>query len=248
VQSTSRRPWRPHTVPQVAHAMPVVSKMVRLNESGRRTRPLALGAAATCATTGISLMATSLAAGPTAFQAQVAAPQAGRRGLVPPGRLQTIAMGDHARDNFLSSDDGLLAATSMLVVGGTVGLAAAGTALTRAKVRRSGKNLRTSRASDAFPHRGGKMEQQVVAMAAYAGEEVVVGEVAKKTQCLHPDKPLMFACGDCPRRGGKMEQQAVAVAAYAGEEVVVGEVAKKTQCLHPDKPLMFACGDCPRRG
>jgi len=94
------------------------------------------------------------------------------------------------------------------------------------------------------------MPDQQMAVAAYAGE--LVEPDAKKTQCIHPDKPLMFACGDCPRRGGKMEQQPFAVAAYAGEEIGLGAetgvVTKKSQCLHPDKPLMMACGDCPRRG
>eukprot|EP00913_Durusdinium_trenchii_P022039 g20711.t1 len=38
-----------------------------------------------------------------------------------------------------------------------------------------------------------------MAVAAYAGEEVTA--VAKKSRCVHPDKPMMFACADCPRRG-----------------------------------------------
>ncbi|CAJ1338985.1 unnamed protein product [Effrenium voratum] len=38
-----------------------------------------------------------------------------------------------------------------------------------------------------------------MAMAAFTGEMVDSG--AKKTQCVHPDKPMMFACADCPRRG-----------------------------------------------
>jgi len=90
------------------------------------------------------------------------------------------------------------------------------------------------------------MPEQTLAAAALVGERVEFE--SKKTQCIHPDKPLMFACGDCPRRGGKMEEQPVAVAAYAGEEVFVGQDAKKTQCIHPDRPLRGACGDCPRRG
>ncbi|CAL1146629.1 unnamed protein product [Cladocopium goreaui] len=35
-----------------------------------------------------------------------------------------------------------------------------------------------------------------MAVAAYTGQVV-----AKKTKCVHPDKPMMFACADCPRRG-----------------------------------------------
>jgi len=40
-----------------------------------------------------------------------------------------------------------------------------------------------------------------LAVAAYSGEAAEV--VGKKSACLHPDKPIMFACADCPRRGGK---------------------------------------------
>ena len=49
------------------------------------------------------------------------------------------------------------------------------------------------------------LEEQPVAVAAHAGEEVFVGRGAEKTQCILPDKPRMFACGNCPRRGGMME-------------------------------------------
>ncbi|CAE7254744.1 ftsH, partial [Symbiodinium pilosum] len=48
------------------------------------------------------------------------------------------------------------------------------------------------------------MGNSKMAVAAYAGERVETttdGTLAKKSQCLHPDKPLMFACADCPRRG-----------------------------------------------
>lgn len=70
----------------------------------------------------------------------------------------------------------------------------------------------------------------------------------KKTQCVHPDKPMMFACADCPRRGkcGELDDEPLAVAAFVGECSDVS--SKKTQCVHPDKPMMFACADCPRRG
>jgi hypothetical protein len=110
------------------------------------------------------------------------------------------------------------------------------------------------------PRRGGKaaiaaqaeFDGSEIATAAFVGESS--GQAAKKTQCLHPDKPAMFACGDCPRRGGKapsaaeaeLDGSGIAAAAYVGESQAVD--AKKTQCLHPDKPAMFACGDCPRRG
>jgi len=112
------------------------------------------------------------------------------------------------------------------------------------------------------PRRGGKapvaaqaeLDGEEVAAAAYAGECACLG-AAKKTQCLHPDKPIMFACADCPRRAGKAfdaagaaEDGEVAVAAFAGESAEARVVAKKDRCLHPDKPIMFACADCPRRG
>ena len=41
-----------------------------------------------------------------------------------------------------------------------------------------------------------------MAVAAFAGETVEAGMAAKKSRCLHPDKPVMFSCSDCPRRGG----------------------------------------------
>jgi cell division protease FtsH len=44
----------------------------------------------------------------------------------------------------------------------------------------------------------GKLETTMAA-AAYCGERVEAP--AAKSKCLHPDKPLMFACTDCPRRG-----------------------------------------------
>ncbi|CAE6966950.1 ftsH3 [Symbiodinium natans] len=43
-----------------------------------------------------------------------------------------------------------------------------------------------------------------MAVAAYTGEVIEsTAEVSlpRKTQCVHPDKPMMFACADCPRRG-----------------------------------------------
>ena len=98
------------------------------------------------------------------------------------------------------------------------------------------------------------LDSEPMAVAAFVGEEVSAGcGCARKTQCLHPDKPMMFACGDCPRRNSKaateandLDSEPIAVAAFVGEEVSAGP-ARKTQCLHPDKPMMFACGDCPRR-
>jgi len=73
---------------------------------------------------------------------------------------------------------------------------------------------------------------------------------SKKTQCVHPDKPMMFACADCPRRGKSagLDDEPVALAAFVGEAVCSNVSSKKTQCVHPDKPMMFACADCPRRG
>ena len=72
-----------------------------------------------------------------------------------------------------------------------------------------------------------------------------------KSRCLHPDKPMMFACPDCPRRANAategLEEQPMAVAAFVGEEVASNACCAKSQCLHPDKPMMFACPDCPRR-
>eukprot|EP00434_Breviolum_minutum_P032170 symbB.v1.2.028451.t1/scaffold3018.1/size141128/3 len=48
------------------------------------------------------------------------------------------------------------------------------------------------------------MSNAKMAVAAYAGEKVETvadGTLNAKTKCLHPDKPMMFACADCPRRG-----------------------------------------------
>ncbi|CAE7942522.1 unnamed protein product, partial [Symbiodinium sp. KB8] len=103
-----------------------------------------------------------------------------------------------------------------------------------------------------------ELGSEPMAVAAFVGEEVAAtkGGCAGKTQCLHPDKPMMFACADCPRRNSKAASEAdelgsepMAVAAFVGEEVATtkGGCARKTQCLHPDKPMMFACADCPRR-
>ena len=97
------------------------------------------------------------------------------------------------------------------------------------------------------------LEAQPMAVAAFVGEEVRSNACSRKTQCLHPDKPSMFACADCPRRNSKaatdegLEAQPMAVAAFVGEEVRSNACSRKTQCLHPDKPSMFACADCPRR-
>merc|ERR1719456_1779010 len=89
------------------------------------------------------------------------------------------------------------------------------------------------------------MDEPALATAAYAGERVELRGM--KSQCLHPDKPIMFACGDCPRRGGKAATAAeaefdgseIATAVFLGE--CTSQAAKKSQCLHPDKPIMFAC-------
>jgi len=49
------------------------------------------------------------------------------------------------------------------------------------------------------------MGNSKMAVAAYTGEviETSTSEAAlpRKSQCVHPDKPMMFACADCPRRG-----------------------------------------------
>ncbi|CAJ1423903.1 unnamed protein product [Effrenium voratum] len=96
------------------------------------------------------------------------------------------------------------------------------------------------------------LDAQPMAVAALVGEEVTSNACCRKTQCLHPDKPMMFACADCPRRNSKaasedLDAQPMAVAAFVGEEVTSNACCRKTQCLHPDKPMMFACADCPRR-
>jgi len=97
------------------------------------------------------------------------------------------------------------------------------------------------------------LNTQPMAVAAFVGEEVATNACGRKTQCLHPDKPAMFACADCPRRNSKaamdegLDTQPMAVAAFVGEEVATNACGRKTQCLHPDKPAMFACADCPRR-
>ena len=101
-----------------------------------------------------------------------------------------------------------------------------------------------------------ELDSEPMAVAAFVGEEVASTACgcARKTQCLHPDKPMMFACADCPRRNSKaateaneLDSEPMAVAAFVGEEVASTGRARKTQCLHPDKPMMFACADCPRR-
>ena len=99
---------------------------------------------------------------------------------------------------------------------------------------------------------GEDLDAQPMAVAALVGEEVTSNACCRKTQCLHPDKPMMFACADCPRRNSKaasedLDAQPMAVAALVGEEVTSNACCRKTQCLHPDKPMMFACADCPRR-
>eukprot|EP00913_Durusdinium_trenchii_P023498 g22075.t1 len=48
------------------------------------------------------------------------------------------------------------------------------------------------------------MANSKMAVAAYAGEVVETtadGTLNAKSKCVHPDKPMMFACADCPRRG-----------------------------------------------
>ena len=69
---------------------------------------------------------------------------------------------------------------------------------------------------------------------------------SRKTQCLHPDKPSMFACaGTAPAATARQPQMRVwkhsqwQVAAFVGEEVRSNACSRKTQCLHPDKPSMF---------
>lgn len=43
--------------------------------------------------------------------------------------------------------------------------------------------------------------EQLMAAAIYAGETAEACTVmSKKDRCIHPDKPMMFACNDCPRR------------------------------------------------
>ncbi|CAE7378488.1 ftsH [Symbiodinium natans] len=81
------------------------------------------------------------------------------------------------------------------------------------------------------------MGNSKMAMAAYAGEKVEAtadGTLAKKAKCVHPDKPMMFACADCPRRGfcgstraaprdGRASRSAVARLGLASEEVEAKE-------------------------
>jgi len=56
-----------------------------------------------------------------------------------------------------------------------------------------------------------------MAVAAFLGDEVTD---SKKSRCLHPDKPAMFACSDCPRRSGKCsDEPQMAVASFLAEEV-----------------------------
>ena len=95
------------------------------------------------------------------------------------------------------------------------------------------------------------LDEQPMAVAAFVGEEVAGKGCCAKSRCLHPDKPMMFACPDCPRRANAaaegLDEQPMAVAAFVGEEVPTNVCSAKSRCLHPDKPMMFACPDCPRR-
>ncbi|CAK9054115.1 unnamed protein product [Durusdinium trenchii] len=91
------------------------------------------------------------------------------------------------------------------------------------------------------------------------GSAATSGSCCRKSQCLHPDKPAMFACADCPRRTSKSASEENKPAMFAcadcprrtsksaSEEVATKACGRKSQCLHPDKPAMFACADCPRR-
>ena len=38
------------------------------------------------------------------------------------------------------------------------------------------------------------LDSEPMAVAAFVGEEIASTGCARKTQCLHPDKPMMFAC------------------------------------------------------
>jgi len=87
-----------------------------------------------------------------------------------------------------------------------------------------------------------------MAVAAYTGE-VVEGSAGTsmpaKTKCVHPDKPMMFACADCPRRGfcgstraaprdGKASRSAVARLGLAtpeaeSQETTSEEVLRRVQ-------------------
>jgi len=78
----------------------------------------------------------------------------------------------------------------------------------------------------------GKLFEPQVAVAAFLGEEVTV---SKKTRCLHPDKPVMFACSDCPRRGGKCAQS------YAEDIVAAALISSRSQ----KEPLAHLGVDVP---
>ena len=46
------------------------------------------------------------------------------------------------------------------------------------------------------PRRGvaPELDEEPLAAAAFLGESVPSNTCSKKTQCVHPDKPMMFAC------------------------------------------------------
>ncbi|CAK9054786.1 unnamed protein product [Durusdinium trenchii] len=57
------------------------------------------------------------------------------------------------------------------------------------------------------------------------------GSCCRKSQCLHPDKPAMFACADCPRRTSKS----------ASEEGLDSQPVAVTnlRCLHAQTALAW---------
>ena len=61
--------------------------------------------------------------------------------------------------------------------------------------------MRAVRAVKDCPRRNSKaaseandLDSEPMAVAAFVGEEIASTGCARKTQCLHPDKPMMFSC------------------------------------------------------
>ena len=94
-----------------------------------------------------------------------------------------------------------------------------------------------------------------MAVAALAGEQV---GMPAKSRCLHPDKPVMFACSDCPRKGGKCPEfweglnggiikfPTQAESKYAGISKKVN--CKKAKLVHMVKSKAYSTGKIYKNG
>ena len=98
------------------------------------------------------------------------------------------------------------------------------------------------------------LEAQPMAVAAFVGEEVRSNACSRKTQCLHPDKPSMFACAGLPppqQQGSPQmrvwEAQPMAVAAFVGGGKCAAMLAagRHNACTQTS-PRCLPVQDCPR--